>query len=117
YKSVVALLLNNGAHLEARGYESQTPLIVAVENKHLELVQFLMENDANPEVEDSYGCNVLDVAIRWNLEQKDGLIRLLLVRRNIPAHTFVTLSFVISILLIFLSSSLPCGRGLIPRIS
>lgn len=43
-------------------YDKRTPLHVAVSQNHLEIVQFLLDNGANPNVYDRWGATPLNDA-------------------------------------------------------
>jgi ankyrin repeat protein len=53
--SMVRTLVQSGADLEATdNWSQQTPLLVAVENEHPEVVEFLLESKADPNVQEHY---------------------------------------------------------------
>eukprot|EP00942_MAST-04A_sp_MAST-4A-sp1_P003849 g3849.t1 len=55
-----------------------TPLMAAAGNEHVQLAEHLIEQgEADPNIADSYGCNALHVAARYNRTTTE-LIQLLL---------------------------------------
>ena len=53
HTQIVKYLIENGANVNAKADEagdSETPLIDAAENKHLDCVKVLLENDADPTI-------------------------------------------------------------------
>jgi len=58
---VLQLLLEKGANIESKDECGRTPLIVASQNGHKEVVQLLLEKGADIEVKDKNGKRVLDV--------------------------------------------------------
>lgn len=48
FANIVRFLLENGAEVDTRNIETETPLIDAVENGHVEVIKLLLEFGANP---------------------------------------------------------------------
>lgn len=57
------LLSIGGFDLEARNRDYCTPLILAARYRQVDMVQFLLENGANPNAMDSYGSSVATNAV------------------------------------------------------
>lgn len=55
FASIVEFLLGNGAEVDTRNIDKETPLIDAVENGHLEVVKLLLKFGANPRLSNSRG--------------------------------------------------------------
>jgi hypothetical protein len=84
--AVVKQLIEKGAAIETKTAYGQTPLYLAAMNNHEEVVRFLLEKGANPDVTDTfYKAPVLDfVASR----QHFNIIKLLLQKgANAPDQT------------------------------
>lgn len=62
-EAIVRLLLEKGAHIEARSPSNGTPLICAAEGNHETIVQFLIMNGANVHAEDDFGWKPLHRAL------------------------------------------------------
>lgn len=74
---VVKLLVESGADLETRNtHTSETALFKAVKNRHRKVIEYLLEKGADPMTEESFGKNILMMAI----EQDDFELIKLLVR-------------------------------------
>lgn len=72
---IVKTLVEAGAELEARNtYTSQTALYKAVEHKHRDVIEYLLSKGADPMTEESFGKNILMLAI---IQDDFDLIRLL----------------------------------------
>ncbi|XP_025856920.2 2-5A-dependent ribonuclease [Vulpes vulpes] len=69
-EGIIRLLLDHGADVNVRGEKGKTPLILAVEKKHLGLVQMLLEQE-HTEVDDtdSEGNTALLLAVQYRLEE------------------------------------------------
>lgn len=71
----IARLLNNDT-INRQNKAEKTPLILAVENGHKEIVQLLLQHNAQTEVKDSYGMTALmHAAHNGELEITSDLIR------------------------------------------
>jgi ankyrin repeat protein len=75
HESLVQLLLENGANIEATDAYFRTALSVAVEEKHEDIVELLLSKGANVKTEDLYGNQPLIYAIQTGQE---AMVRLLL---------------------------------------
>lgn len=73
---VIKILLKAGADIDAQNTaNSQTALFKAVKHKHLKVITYLLDKGANPMAEQTFGKNLLMMAI----EQDDfNLIKLLI---------------------------------------
>lgn len=70
-KRFIKLLLKNGADLESKTKIGQTPISLAAENGHRDVVQLLLNYGANFESKDNYGQTVW-AATSAVLEGKGG---------------------------------------------
>ena len=59
---LVELFLNNGAKLEARDEQGQTPLIIAARKGNLKIAKMLLDRGAELEAKDTKGNKALDHA-------------------------------------------------------
>ena len=65
-KEIIEQLVLAGANLEARGPLGQTPLMIAIRGqRHIEIVNFLIENGANIFTKDSHGWGLLESVISF----------------------------------------------------
>lgn len=53
-------LLNQGASIDVKDKNSETPLFLAVRNGHKDLVEVLLTRGANPEISDACGVKLID---------------------------------------------------------
>jgi len=67
--------LTNGADVNLRGRNGETPLMVAIAAKDMEKMQLLIESGADPELTDDFNGTALSHAVSWDFV--DG-VRLLL---------------------------------------
>ena len=67
----------------SRGYE-RTPLMTAANREHFQVVQYLIEQGADPTITDSAGWNALHYAARWNITNTE-LIELLLTHMSLDS--------------------------------
>lgn len=67
--------LTNGADVNLRGRNGETPLMVAIAAKDVEKMQLLIESSADPELTDDFNGTALSHAVSWDFV--DG-VRLLL---------------------------------------
>ncbi|XP_026364969.3 LOW QUALITY PROTEIN: 2-5A-dependent ribonuclease [Ursus arctos] len=74
-EGITRLLLDHGADVNVRGEEGKTPLILAVEKKHLGLVQMLLEQE-HIEIDDTdrEGKTVLLLAVQHRLKDVAQLL-------------------------------------------
>ncbi|NP_001166526.1 2-5A-dependent ribonuclease [Cavia porcellus] len=69
-EDVTRLLLDHGADVCVRGEKQKTPLILAVEKKHVGLVQMLLEQEHTEiDAKDSEGRTALKAAVELNLKE------------------------------------------------
>ena len=65
-KEIIEQLVLAGANLEARGPFGDTPLMTAIKSqRHIEIVNFLIENGANIFTKDSHGWGLLESVISF----------------------------------------------------
>ena len=63
---IIEQLVLAGANLEARGPLGETPLMIAIKSqRHIEIVNFLIENGANIFTKDSHGWGLLESVISF----------------------------------------------------
>ncbi|MFM7859128.1 MAG: ankyrin repeat domain-containing protein, partial [Flammeovirgaceae bacterium] len=60
----MAIMNIQGWRVNAYDYDGRTALGIAASEGHLEAVQYLIENGANPQHKDARGNNALDDALR-----------------------------------------------------
>jgi ankyrin repeat protein len=72
---VVKLLLDAGAHVDARKTFGITPLLAAVRNGHSEVVSLLLDQGADPSAKDFFGNTPLVEAQRSHHEEIETLIK------------------------------------------
>ena len=73
---VVKILVENGASIESKTYDSNwTPLHFAASGGHEDVVRYLLQKGASPYVDARDGAKVLEVAL---LNGRDGVVRALL---------------------------------------
>ena len=75
HKTMVQLLLEQGAELESKDNSSQTPVFQAAANGHVAVVQLLLEQGANIDIEDKRGSTALQLS---NFCSQEGVERLLI---------------------------------------
>ena len=68
-------ILNGFVYLNATNAKSQTPLLIAIQNQNIQCVKKLIENGANPTIEDDRGINPIKYAIENNYAE--ALVELL----------------------------------------
>ncbi|KAG8517273.1 2-5A-dependent ribonuclease, partial [Galemys pyrenaicus] len=69
-EDITRLLLHHGVDVKVRGEEGKTPLILAVEKKHLDLVQMLVkQKHTDVDDQDRDGNTALWVAVQSNLSE------------------------------------------------
>lgn len=56
----VEYLIGQGAVIDVKDKNSETPLFVAVRNGHRDLVEILLERGANPEISDATGKKLIE---------------------------------------------------------
>ncbi|KAK3610372.1 hypothetical protein CHS0354_008648 [Potamilus streckersoni] len=75
---ICRLLVENGAIINQPCQLShQTPLHVAIEHSHLEVVKFLLEKDADPQLADNVGITPLYAALKVKNNQAEYVKRLI----------------------------------------
>ena len=74
YRAACVLLLEIGAHVDARGSRGGTALMNAAANGHLEVVQLLLERGGDPLVIDSQGYTAESLA---TANRHEGVLRML----------------------------------------
>ncbi len=57
YGAVAKVLLDNGADVDSQCFLGRTPLWYATRKSNSDLVKVLLENGANPKLEDDEGCS------------------------------------------------------------
>jgi ankyrin repeat protein len=71
----MALLLKNGAEIDARDRNLETPLLLATRTGHTEATMYLLKAGANAKACDRMGRNILMHAIKsGNLELVDAMM-------------------------------------------
>ncbi|CAX45120.1 SET3 histone deacetylase complex subunit, putative [Candida dubliniensis CD36] len=88
HTQIVKYLIENGAHVNAKADEagdSETPLIDAAENKHLDCVKVLLENDADPTIFNIDGFTAL-TKIYNEHEGEDGYEEIIQVLEEATAN-------------------------------
>ena len=58
--------LTNGADVNLRGRNGETPLMVAIAAKDVEKMQLLVESGADPELTDDFNGTALSHAVSWD---------------------------------------------------
>lgn len=75
-KKIRSLIDNNGADVSGRDRHNQTPLMVAACNEQLDVVNYLLEQNANPHEETLDGCSVFCFAANPEIQavlEKNGV--------------------------------------------
>lgn len=67
--SVTELLLKNGGDINSVDNERRTPLFAAVANNHVDMVNLLIQQGANPEMRDRLGGQPLSRAVRTDIRK------------------------------------------------
>lgn len=68
-------LLKAFVYIDSTDSNLQTPLHISIQNKNLEAMDILLQNGANPAIEDEHGINPIQLAFQMNY--CDGLIEML----------------------------------------
>jgi len=63
YRSIVIILLENGADINLRSSDGRTPFMWGAFKGDLKLIELLAERGANIELEDENGLNAFDLAV------------------------------------------------------
>ncbi len=67
---MIKLLVELGADINQKGEGNATPLMGAVYNAYLDVIQYLLKHGANPLAQNSEGDSVLDIARSGRIEDK-----------------------------------------------
>ena len=78
--NIVKFLVESGADINAKGPWDMTPLMYSVIFHHKPIVQYLLENDADPSIEDNRGRTALVHAINEKQTEIEHLIQSCLKR-------------------------------------
>jgi hypothetical protein len=73
--ALTAVLLNQGAALDARDEQGRTPLMLAVVQGRLDVVRLLLNRGADPNIADSAGRTPLQQAKQQNLREVAALLK------------------------------------------
>lgn len=63
YRSIVIILLENGADINSKSSDGRTPFMWAAFKGDLKMIELLAERGSNKEIEDENGLNAFDLAI------------------------------------------------------
>lgn len=72
---IAKILIDHGADVNARRKRGQTPLMMAAQNGHLEVVQLLVESGASLTEDDDSGWTALDYAEQYERESVVDYLR------------------------------------------
>ncbi len=76
YPEMAQLLIDHGADIEAVGYQGRTPLIAhAADQDSEDVMEWLLEQGANPMAQDNFGKTALDIATLRQEDDKMGLLK------------------------------------------
>lgn len=84
------VLLNAGANVDTAGMYSWTPLLVATQGNHLEIVNLILEHKPNVNALDKDGHTALTIAC------KEGYLEIAQALLNYGAYINIQVSFYIS---------------------
>lgn len=73
-RTCVEYLLSQGATVDVKDKNSETPLFLAVRNGHKDIIEVLLERGANPEISDACGVKLVN-SICDSSRAKDQLER------------------------------------------
>lgn len=68
-KDIAQLLIDNGANINAQRYNGWTPLMLAVGIKNIDMVKFLLDNNADITIKNNSNKTALDIARSRNYEE------------------------------------------------
>jgi ankyrin repeat protein len=69
------ILCEHKADINAKNDTKETPLILAIKKGNEQLVKLLLEQGANPNVEDQCGDHTIHIAMEWDTEQENPLYK------------------------------------------
>jgi len=72
--NMVALLLDRGADIDAKGFHGKTALCCAAQEGRIEVVTLLLNRGADTRIRDKSGCAALDLARKLNHDATATLI-------------------------------------------
>jgi|LauGreDrversion4_2_1035121.scaffolds.fasta_scaffold801590_1 ankyrin repeat protein len=60
---MILVLLKHGADINQRSSDGRTALMWAATKNNCDMIQFLIDNGADPKLVDNQGLNVLDICV------------------------------------------------------